>query len=60
MNVDLPCGQMLFDLTWKGDNFWYAIQTMPDGYEPRTTTFHEKADGMRLTGGGTVVIKECR
>ena len=61
MTVDLPCGEMLFDLTWKDDNFWYATQPMPEGHEPRTTTFHEKTGGaFRASGGGTVVIKECR
>ena len=60
MTVDLACGEMLYDLTWKGDNFWYATQPMPEGYVPRTTKFHEKADGARFIGGGTVIIKECK
>ena len=60
MTVELPCGEMLFDLTWKNDNFWYATQPMPEGYELRTTTFHEKKDGMSLIADGTVIIKEYR
>lgn len=60
MTVDLPCGEMLFEITWKDDDLWYATQPMPEDHEPVTTTFHRKADGMHLVGGGTVTVNECR
>jgi len=60
MTVDLPCDEMLFDLTWKTQDFWYATQPMPEGYEPRTTIFREKKDGMSLMDDGTVTVNESR
>ena len=26
MTVQVPCDQVVFDVTWKGENLWYATQ----------------------------------
>ena len=32
MAVQAPCDQQIFDVTWKGENLWYATQPAPVGW----------------------------
>ena len=59
MTIDLTCGEKLFDLTWKGEDFWYATRPMREGEFPETYSFTGKQDGMKLGGNGTVRVVEC-
>lgn len=58
MKVDLQCGQKLFDITWKDDNFWYATRSFRDGEFPEEYVFHAKSEFGMMEG--SVIIKECR
>ena len=57
MSVDLECGQKLFDLTWKGDSFWYATRPMRSDEKAETYTFREQSSFGVMEG--KVVIREC-
>lgn len=61
MTVNVPCGEKVFDITWKGNaDLWYATRPMREGEEPETYYFREQPGAaIRVTGGGTVVLKEC-
>jgi hypothetical protein len=58
MVVDLPCGEKLYDLTWKESDFWYATKPMREGDAVETYTFRSKSEFGVYEG--TVVVKECR
>ena len=56
--VKLECGQKLYDVTWKGDNLWYATRPMREGEEPETYTFVE--DSSYGIFEGKVTFVECK
>ncbi len=58
MNVKLPCNEKLYDVTWKGDSFWYVTRPMRADEKPETYVFREKSNMGLLEGD--VKIKECR
>lgn len=58
MEVDLPCGEKLFDLTWKKDDFWYATRPMRLAEKAETYTFRSKSSFGVYEG--TVIVKECK
>jgi hypothetical protein len=41
MDITVPCGQQVFDVTWKGDSVWYATQPAPESWAPATKSFKE-------------------
>jgi hypothetical protein len=57
-NVDLPAGQKMINVTWKGDDLWYATRPMRSDEQPETYTFKESSS-MGITSG-TVILKERR
>lgn len=58
MSVELPCGEKLFNITWKYHSFWYATRPMREDEAPETYTFREKP----ATGNqnGPITVVECR
>lgn len=58
MEINLPCNQKLFDITWKETQFWYATRPMRENDFPDTYRFQEKSSWGALEG--TIVINECR
>jgi hypothetical protein len=54
--VDIPEGQRLIDVTWKGDQIWYLTDDMPVGYEAKTYNFLEESSYGMVEG--KVVFKE--
>jgi hypothetical protein len=58
MSVALPCGEKLFDITWKESSFWYATRPMREDDVVETYVFREKS-GYGMVEG-SVNIKECR
>lgn len=41
--IKLPAGYKLITATWKQDHLWYLTEPMPEGYSPKTLTFHENS-----------------
>lgn len=58
MTERLPCGQKLFDVTWKESSLWYATRVMRSDESPETYTFVEES-GFGLVEGKVTFI-ECR
>ena len=56
--INLPAGNKLFDVTWKGDSLWFAYQTMEEGQEPVTTTYEQKSSYGVFEG--KVIFKESK
>ena len=57
MTVELPCGQKLYDLTWKNSDLWYATRAMRESEVAETYTFAEESSWGVLKGQVTFV--EC-
>lgn len=55
MELQLPAGQKLEEITWKDSSLWYLTRPMREGETAETHTFHESAD---LGFEGTVTIIE--
>ena len=58
MEVKLPCDQVVFDVTWKGENLWYATQPAGQGWKPEKKVFTEYSSYGIVQG--QVVLLESR
>ncbi len=58
--VDLPIGQKLVNVTWKGNaDIWYLTRPMTTSDSAVTYTFYqEKGTILSITGNGKIIIKE--
>jgi hypothetical protein len=56
-DLDLPCGEKLFDISWRDMSLWYATRPMRPGESPETYIYRRDLS----FGGsqGTVTIREC-
>ena len=59
MEVQVPCDQQVFDVTWKGDQLWYATQPAPSGWTPQTKRFVEHAAFGLVEGEAVLVESRC-
>ena len=57
MQVSVPCGERVYDVTWKETELWYATEPMGE-LSPRTTTFREKSSFGAWEG--KIIFKEAR
>jgi len=58
MSVQVPCDQQVFDVTWKGEDLWYATQPAPSGWTPQSKRFTEYSSYGMIQG--EVVLNESR
>ena len=56
--VRVPCDQQVFDVTWKGENVWYATQPAPVGWSPQVKRFIEYSSYGVIEG--ELVLNESR
>lgn len=56
MTLDLPAGQKLESVTWKGADLWYCTRQMRPDETPETHTFKEKS--VWGTYEGTITFQE--
>lgn len=59
MEVRIPCDQVVFDVTWKEDNLWYAIQPAAPGWTPATKVFRESSSFGLIQGEVTMIESRC-
>jgi hypothetical protein len=57
--IRVPCGQRVFNMTWKELNFWYATRPLAPDEEPQTSTFTEKSDLGLVQGRIVLVESRC-
>jgi hypothetical protein len=58
MRVTVPCDQVVFDVTWKGEDLWYATQPAGQGWRPETKRFAEYSSYGVIQG--EVILTESR
>ena len=58
MTVQIPCDQQVFDVTWKGENLWYATQPAGSDWKPVQKRFTEYSSYGVIQG--EVVLNESR
>lgn len=59
MEVQLPCDQVVFDVTWKGEDLWYATQPATQGWQPQTKRFVEYSSYGLIQGEVRLVESRC-
>jgi len=58
MQINVPCDQQVFDVTWKGENLWYATQPARSDWTPQTKRFTEYSSYGVIEG--EVILNESR
>jgi len=58
MRIDVPCDQQVFDVTWKGENLWYATQPARPDWRPEQKRFTEYSSYGVIEG--EVILNESR
>ena len=60
--VNLPTGEKLVNVTWKGEaDIWYLTRKMTEKDSAETYTFRQEKGAMfNLSGDGQVIIKETK
>jgi len=53
--LELPKGQKLVDLTWKGDQLWYLVRPMTEQDSVETYTFREESSFGIIEGAYQVI-----
>lgn len=61
-SVDLPAGEKLVNVTWKGESdLWYLTRKMTVKDSAETYTFkQDKGSVLNITGNGEVILKESK
>ena len=59
MEVHVPCDQVVFDVTWKGENLWYATQPAGQGWRPETKRFVEYSSYGLIEGEVRLIESRC-
>ena len=59
MTITVPCDQTVFDVTWKGQNLWYATQPASAGWTPQTKRFAESSSYGVIQGEVTLTESRC-
>jgi hypothetical protein len=60
MEVKVPCDQSVFDVTWKGEDLWYATQQAREGWVPETKRFKEHSSYGMIEGEVVIVESRCQ
>jgi hypothetical protein len=59
MTIQVPCDQVVFDVTWKGESFWYATQPAGAGWRPEKKRFVEYSNFGVVEGEAVLVESRC-
>ena len=59
MTISVPCDQIVFDVTWKGENLWYATQPAGQGWKPEKKVFTEYSSYGIVQGRAVLVESRC-
>jgi len=57
-NINLPTGQKLVNITWKGTQIWYLTRPMRNDETPETYRFQEESNWGVVEG--TYLIQESK
>ena len=59
MEIKLPCDQVVFDVTWKGEDLWYATQPPRPDWRPETKHFKEYSSYGVVEGEVILIESRC-
>lgn len=59
MTIQVPCDNVVFDVTWKGEDLWYATQPPRPDWRPERKTFIEASSFGVIEGKVTLVESRC-
>ena len=59
MTVQIPCDQQVFDVTWKGEDLWYATQPAPSDWKPEQKRFTEYSSYGLVQGRAVLMESRC-
>ena len=59
MEIRVPCDQVVFDVTWKGENLWYATQPAGQGWKPEKKVFTEYSSYGLVEGRAVLIESRC-
>lgn len=59
MTIKVPCDQVVFDTTWKGEDLWYATHPAGEGWRPEKKVFTEYSSFGLVQGHVTLVESRC-
>lgn len=59
ITIPVPCDQSVFDVTWKGEDLWYATQPANAGWRPETKHFKEYSSYGMIEGEVILVESRC-
>ncbi len=59
MEIKVPCDQSVFDVTWKGENLWYAVQPGRENWVPERKHFKEYSSYGMVEGEVILVESRC-
>jgi hypothetical protein len=58
--LEIPCGQKVINITWKGENLWYSTIPMGEDYKPKTHKFKEQSSFGLVEGSYLLIESKCR
>ena len=59
MEIKVPCDQEVFDVTWKGENLWYATQPARSDWHPKAKRFVEYSSYGLIEGEVVLLESKC-
>jgi hypothetical protein len=59
MEIKVPCDQVVFDVTWKGESLWYATQAPRSDWRPERKRFVEASSYGLMEGEVILVESRC-
>lgn len=57
--LEVPCGERVTNITWKGDELWYSTLPMEEGYVPKTHSFREESSFGVIQGKYLLIESKC-
>ena len=59
MIIQVPCDNVVFDVTWKGEDVWYATQPPRPDWRPERKSFIEASSYGVIEGKVILVESRC-
>ena len=59
ITIQVPCDHVVFDVTWKGEDVWYATQPPMADWRPERKSFIEASSYGVIEGKVTLVESRC-
>lgn len=57
--LEVPCGQKVTNITWKGEELWYSTVPMEPGDTAKTHNFREESSFGLIEGNYLLIESKC-